>query len=112
MVVGRQEGSRMGAVEYFLALAQQVYFVMANFFPITLLMAAAWVWAFVATKPGPKGGRGRLFLLGCLPPFAVPVAILVCGVVFVSEPPQVTGVEVPAYPGYIITALLLAHLPL
>jgi hypothetical protein len=99
-------------LRYFLILAQQVYFVLTGFFPITLLLLVAWVWAFVATKPEPKGGRWQMFLLGCLPPFAIPVAILVCGVLFVSEPAWETGVEPPAYPSYIITLLLLAHLPL
>ena len=97
---------------YFLALAQQVAFGMAYFWPLTLLLAAAWVWAFASTHSQPKRRRWRLLVLGCLPPFALPVAILVCGVVFVSGPPWVTGVEAPAYPGYLINGLLLLHLPL
>jgi hypothetical protein len=67
---------------YFFALAEQVYFVMVHFWPVTLLLAAGWVGAFIATKPAPNGGRLLTFLLGCLPPIAFPVTILVCGVVF------------------------------
>jgi hypothetical protein len=106
------EEDAVDGVGYFLALAQQVFFVMEYFSPITLLLAAAWVWAFAATKPAPKGGRWRLFALGCLPPLAFPVAILVVGVVFVSKPPWVTRIEAPAYPGYLLLGLLLVQLPL
>jgi len=45
------------SLSWLLALAQQVFFVVTFFWPITLLLVAAWVWAFVATKPAP--GRGR-----------------------------------------------------
>jgi hypothetical protein len=37
------------------------------------------------------------------------VAILVCGVVFMHEPPWGTGRSPPAYPGCAFTALLLAQ---
>lgn len=97
----------MDSAGYFLALAEQVGFGLTAFWPITVLLAIAWVGAFAATKPGPAGGRWRTLALGCLAPFALPVAILVCGVVFASR----EG-EPPTFPQYIIAALLLAHLPL
>ena len=97
----------MSGVAYFIYLVRDVY---VN--PIAAVLAAGSIVAFAATKCDSIGSRLRLFLLGCLPPFAMPMAILVVGVVYVSKPPWVTGVEAPAFPGYIIEALTLAHFPL
>src|SRR5262249_53531759 len=35
-----------------------------------------------------------------------------CGVIFVQDPPWVTGVEAPAGPQYLILGLLVSHIPL
>jgi len=99
-------------VGYFLALAKQVGFVIVYFWPISLVLAGAWVWAFATAKAPPNQARWRVLALGCLPPLAFPLAILVVGVVFSSEPPWVTGVEAPAYPGYLIDGLFYVQLPL
>jgi hypothetical protein len=99
-------------VRYFLALAHEVALGMTYFWPLTLLLAACWVTAFVITPRVPARGRWRLLALGCLPPVAFPVAILAVGAAFPADPPWVMGVDAPALPDHLITALLLVQLPL
>lgn len=97
---------------YFLSLTQQVHCVVAHFWPLALLLAATWVWAFAATKPLPRGGRWRIFALGCLPPFMFPVAILTIGVACVADPLRAIGVEQTALSGCLIAVLVFGQLPL
>jgi hypothetical protein len=94
-----------------LALAEQIWFAMLHFFPMTLAVVAVWVCVVLISMATDHGGV-RLFLFGCMPPFAIPLVILLCGVVFAHDPPWVTGVKAPAYQLYIIDTLLLSHLPL
>jgi hypothetical protein len=94
---------------HFLGLAQQVFFLLQHFWPLTLLLAVGCVWVVTASDPGLPGGRRRLFLLGCAPAFALPLLILACGVAFAHDPEG--DRPAPAYPQYLIQALLLAHLP-
>lgn len=102
----------MHGVELFFALAQQVYFGVVAFWPITLTLTAVWICAVFLTKRAPGWNRWRTFALDCLPPFAFPVAILICGVVFAAPPSGVVS-EARAIVGQaILVALLLTQLPL
>ncbi|HZU36433.1 MAG TPA: hypothetical protein VFA18_11020 [Gemmataceae bacterium] len=74
----------------------------------SLMLGAAWLWTCIATKPAQQGGRRRVFLLGCLPPFAIPVAIVTIGIVLAANP----GAKPPPYPVQLINGLLLSHIPL
>jgi hypothetical protein len=102
----------MDGVGYFLGLAQQVFFLVVGFWPLTMLLIVAWMGTLVATRPAPNGSWRWTFGIGCLLPLAFPVAILLCGVVFVHDPPPDVEVEAPAYPVYLIEGLLLSLLPL
>ncbi len=110
MGLSAEEVVSLKGIMYFFTLAQQALDLVEYFWPITLLLAIAWVWSLAVMEPVPNGSRLRILCLGCLPPFAFPFAILVFGAIFVSEPP--IGVEAPVFPRCIITALLLAELPL
>ncbi|HZU36379.1 MAG TPA: hypothetical protein VFA18_10750, partial [Gemmataceae bacterium] len=69
--------------------------------------------ACVTIMPTPGGRRWPVFVFGCLPPFLLPVAIAVCGVVFAAGPPHYFhSPPIPEYPAQIIDGLFFAHLPL
>jgi hypothetical protein len=76
----------------------------------SLLLGALWVWTCIAMKPPVHGSRWRVFLLGCLPPFAIPIAIFTVSIMFAVDPRHNGGV--PTYPVHILNGLLAAQLPL
>ena len=100
----------MYGVDYFFELVRQTVGGVVGFWPVTLLLAFAWVCAFLITKHPSLRARLRTLALGCLPPFAIPVAILLCGWVFV-RPWDSVG-EASPFPGFLVPALLLAQIPL
>jgi hypothetical protein len=114
----------VNGIGYFLALLWQVIALMLC--PgslITLLVVGVWVWSWYMSELQIQGQRGRLLMYGCLPPFLLPILILLCGVIFegVSQrtfqtwdiPPEgATPIEPPQYPLYLIDFLGIFHLPL
>ena len=80
---------------------------LAYFFPVSLGVAGLWLWR-LATAVRNTTGRADRVAGWCLLPACLTLGLLVVGTVFAhhgSSPP-------PAYPGWLILGLVLAHLPL
>lgn len=97
----------MNSIDSVFVLARQVVLVLAFLWLITISLFVVWVWSIAAIKTNGSLGRWRTFAFGCLPPFAMPLVILIIGVVFMNR-----GEDALAFPQYLIVILLLAHVPL
>lgn len=95
-------------MENFFVLAWGTCSFLAYLLPVPLALVALCVWALAKQHAGIN--RWRLFLGGCLPLFATPLAILLYGAVFTGS----SGQPVPPsnYAEYPIVVLLLTHFPL
>lgn len=92
-------------MDMFIVLAGGTLGFLAYLFPIPLALVAVCVWALTA-KPPEGVSRSQLFACGCLPPFAIPVALLVFGSVFSR------GADSPSASPDFIWGILLGHLAL
>lgn len=99
----------MDGVSYFFWLASQAVEVTIYFFPAALLILAGGIGAAASCQVVPRD-QWRLVLSGVVIQLAVPVAILLCGVLFVHN----TGLDeaAPQWPEWLVAGLLLFHLPL
>jgi uncharacterized protein YqgC (DUF456 family) len=99
----------MDGVSYFFWLAGQALEIALFFPPTAILTLVAGVSAFVLVWAVLRE-RWHLALVGTVIPLVLPVAILLCGVLLAYN----TDLDESAsqWPEWLVTTLLLAHLPL
>jgi hypothetical protein len=95
----RLTGARVAATAMSFTVA-----LLADFWPITLLLATVWLGVFIATPARPSRSKFDLLFRCCGPAFACPLAIMIIGEIFANSRLD--------WPQFVMFAFLLANAPL